>query len=83
MLRFNVKETKPPVSGDVKVEVKLRLSGGISGATLYAKVDGDERAILTLTPSGTIYRHVSAQLPGFQADRKGRIELVERYDGTY
>jgi len=78
MLRFSVKETKSPVSEGI--EVKLRLSGGISSATLYAKVDGDERAILTLTPSGTIYRHVSAQLPGFQADEDGRIELVERYD---
>ena len=81
MLRFSVKEIKSPVSEDI--EVKLRLSRGTSGATLYAKVDGDERAILTLTPSGTIYRHVSAQLPGFQADEDGRIELVERYDETY
>jgi len=78
MLRFNVKETKPPVSGDVEVEVRLVIQS--NGATLYAKVDGDVRAILTLTPSGTIYRHVSAQLPGFQADEDGRIELVERYD---
>ena len=81
MLKFNVKETKPPVSGDVEVEVRLLV--GINGATLYAKVDGDERAILTLMPLGTIYRHVSAQLPGFQADEDGRIELGGPYDEAY
>jgi len=81
MLRFNVKETKPPVSGDVEVEVRLLV--GINGATLYAKVDGDERAILTLTNSGAIYRHVYARLPGFQADENGRIELGGPYDEVY
>ena len=80
MLRFNVKETKPPVSGDVKVEVRLLI--GFNGATLYAKVDGDERAILTLTNSGAIYRHVYARLPGFQADEDGRIELKGLWNET-
>ena len=81
MLRFNVKETKPPVSGDVEVEVRLVIQS--NGATLYAKVDGDERAILTLTNSGAIYRHMSARLPGFRADEDGRIELGEPHDETY